>query len=238
MQEFEEDYYAILGVEETATPEEIRKAYLGLAKKLHPDRYPNDPAQREIAQREFAKVTRAHDIVGDAQRRTEYDALRTLSKVRSSGNNLPAAAAGNGNKAEPVPLSQSGMETPAPANQAVDDENINIKWANKHLERADDLFRKRKFQEAETAMKEAIRLVPLEPRYHNKMAEIYLARGWRTLATTEVQASLRIDPRNSEAKVLDARIKQLTSTQSTSQKVKGKGGILDQIKNLFSNKKR
>ena len=43
MQEFEEDYYAILGIESDASQEDIRKAYLSLAKKLHPDRFPNDP---------------------------------------------------------------------------------------------------------------------------------------------------------------------------------------------------
>lgn len=83
MQGFEEDYYAILGVDEAAPPGEIRKAYLRLAKKLHPDRFPNDPEQRALAHTEFAKVTRAHDVVCDAQRRAEYDALRSLSKKRA-----------------------------------------------------------------------------------------------------------------------------------------------------------
>ena len=83
MQEFEEDYYATLGVEIDASQEEIRRAYLALAKKLHPDRFPNDAEQRAIAQKEFAKVTRAHDVIGDSERRGEYDALRSLAKRRS-----------------------------------------------------------------------------------------------------------------------------------------------------------
>jgi tetratricopeptide (TPR) repeat protein len=60
------------------------------------------------------------------------------------------------------------------------DDSINVKWANKHLGRADELLKKKRYQEAETAMKEAIRLVPLEPKYHNRLAEVYLARGWKT----------------------------------------------------------
>ena len=69
MLEYNEDFYAVLGVEETAAPEEIRKAYLKLAKKLHPDRFPNDPEKRAEAQAEFSKVTRAHDVLSDAKQR-------------------------------------------------------------------------------------------------------------------------------------------------------------------------
>ncbi len=229
MQEFDEDFYAILGVEQEATPEEIRKAYLRLAKKLHPDRFPNDPEQRATAQTEFAKVTRAHDIVGDAQRRSEYDTLRELKKNRTQVASDPSGQTGKQSK-------ETGRFAPSRTSQTIsEEENINIKWANKHLNRAEDLFRRKKFQEAETAMKEAIRLVPLEPKYHNKLAEIYLARGWKTLAMTEVQAALRVNPKDNEAKVLEAKIRTLTKT---AEQAKSKTGILDQFKNLFSKKKR
>lgn len=225
MQEFDEDFYAILGVDESATPEEIRKAYLTLAKKLHPDRYPNDPDQRALAQTEFAKVTRAHDIVSDSQRRTEYDTLRELKRNRTA---KPEVAS----EPEPLHLAQARKWQ---AQTTTDEENINTKWANKHLTRAEDLFRRKRYQEAETAMKEAIRLVPQEARYHNKLAEIYLARGWKTLAMTEVQAALRANPRDNEAKVLEVKIRNLTKTSAqTTQKM----DFLTQLKNLFSGKKR
>ena len=232
MQEFDEDFYAILGVEQEAPPEEIRKAYLRLAKKLHPDRFPNDPEQRATAQTEFAKVTRAHDIVGDAQRRSEYDTLRELKRNRTQApSDLDGTIDQNANQRKDTGrFSQS-----RPSANGAEDENINIKWANKHLSRAEDLFRRKKFQEAETAMKEAIRLVPQEPRYHNKLAEIYVARGWKTLAMTEVQAALRVNPKDNEAKVLEAKIRTLTKTAEQS---KAKNGFLTQVKNLFSKKKR
>ena len=236
MQEFEEDYYAILGVEQTASLDEIRKAYLALAKKLHPDRFPNDPEQRVAAQREFAKVTRAHNVISDAESRAEYDALRVLAQKRASQSSENLAASGT--------KDENGMDKSDPAIASdqskgrSETDNINVKWANKHLERADDLYRRKRYQEAETAMKEAIRLVPTEPKYHNKLAEIYFARGWRTLAMTEVQASLRIDPKDVEARTLEVKIKAATREQTLtgSLPAKGKKGLFEQIKEILTKK--
>ena len=224
MTEFEEDYYAILGVEETATPEEIRKAYLKLAKKLHPDRFPNDEQGKEAAQAEFRRVTQAHYIVGEAERRVEYDRLRQLAKSRM--------ALQGGEPGAP------GVKADAPAQdlgQSQTAENINQKWAAKHLARADDLYRRRRYQEAETSVKEAIRLVPTEAKYHNKLAEIYLARNWRTYAMTEVQAALKLDPKDPDAKNLETRIKALSREQDASGK-RSKKGFFAQLKQLLNKK--
>ncbi len=236
MQEFEEDYYAILGVEETATAQEVKKAYLKLAKQLHPDRYPNDPDQRARAQREFARVTRAHDIVSDDERRAEYNAVRILKKKKEQEElerELEATRVDNPSMEE-----TQSMKSPRASGQNFDgvspDETINVKWANKHLVRAEELLKRRRFQEAETAMKEAIRLCPKEPRYHNKLAEIYFARGWNTLAMTEVQTSLRIDSRDPEARTLEVRIKALVKDDSG--KSGKKKGFLEQLKEILTKK--
>ncbi|MDQ5967336.1 MAG: DnaJ protein [Cyanobacteriota bacterium erpe_2018_sw_39hr_WHONDRS-SW48-000098_B_bin.30] len=235
MQEFEENYYAILGVEPDSTQEEIRRAYLSLAKRLHPDRFPNDPDQRAIAQKEFAKVTRAHDVVGDPERRNEYDTLRSLAKRRSeivsTGSFVVSSVIPDDARLHTA--EGEGGEVNKPG-----DDHINVKWANKHLARADDLIKKKRYQEAETAMKEAIRLVPNDPRYHNKLAEIYLARGWKTLASTEVQTALRLDGTNPEARTLDVRIKSLmkeTGSQTQPNQAKKKG-LMDQLKEILNKK--
>lgn len=63
-----DDPYLTLGVGRTATDEEVRRAYLKLVKELHPDINPK-PAAHE----RFKKVTAAHDILGDATRRRQFD---------------------------------------------------------------------------------------------------------------------------------------------------------------------
>ncbi len=64
------DPYETLGVARTATPEEIKKAYLRLAKKLHPDLNPGD----KTAEERFKEVSAANDFLSDAERRRRYDA--------------------------------------------------------------------------------------------------------------------------------------------------------------------
>ncbi len=223
--EFEEDYYGILGVEEDSAPEEIRKAYLRLAKKLHPDKFPNDEPGKQAAQAEFRRVTQAHYVLGESERRAEYDRFRQLAKARHLLRN-----------AEPTniaPTQTDQSQTATTQSKPVLDENINRKWADKHLSRADEYFRRRNYQEAETAIKEAIRLVPGEGRYHNKLAEIYLARNWRTYAMTEVQAALKLNPKDPDARNLEAKIKAANRDTGRTSKV-GKKGLLDQIKDLFA----
>lgn len=63
------DYYAVLGVAQDADTAAIKRAYRRLALECHPDRFPGDPA---AAQR-FRDVSRAYEILGDPQKRAQYD---------------------------------------------------------------------------------------------------------------------------------------------------------------------
>lgn len=63
------DYYAVLGVKKDASAEEIRKAYKKLSRENHPDRKPNDA----VASEKFKQVQEAWDVLGDAQKRQQYD---------------------------------------------------------------------------------------------------------------------------------------------------------------------
>lgn len=64
------DYYKVLGVEKTATADEIKKAYRKLAKKYHPDANPTDKKQ---AEEKFKEVSEAYEVLGNAENRKKYD---------------------------------------------------------------------------------------------------------------------------------------------------------------------
>lgn len=65
------DYYKILGVEKTATTDQIKKAYRKLARQHHPDVNPNDPE----AERKFKEVNEANEVLSDPDKRQKYDQL-------------------------------------------------------------------------------------------------------------------------------------------------------------------
>jgi curved DNA-binding protein CbpA len=229
MQELQEDLYAILGVQEQASADDIRKAYLKLAKKLHPDRFPNDPEKKAAAQAQFAIVTRAHEVLGDSRQKDEYDALRSLARSRAVLDD----GTGGGQPVSAVAAAATGGASAA-EKQAESKEQ----WASKHSQRAAEYIVRKKFQEAETASKEAIRLDPTRTKYRLQLAEIYLARGWKTLAMTEVQTAMRLDPDDSDAKAMESRLKSAMKTDAKAQEAakKGSGGFLDQLSKLLGKK--
>ena len=63
------DYYKILGVDKSASQEDIRKAFKTLARKHHPDLNPNDPD----AKRRFQEINEANEVLGDPEKRKKYD---------------------------------------------------------------------------------------------------------------------------------------------------------------------
>ncbi len=63
------DYYKILGLERSASEDDIKKAYRTLAFKYHPDRNPDS----KTAEAKFKEVNDAYQVLGDAVKRSEYD---------------------------------------------------------------------------------------------------------------------------------------------------------------------
>ena len=63
------DYYEVLGVEKSASADEIKRAYRKLAKKYHPDLNPDN----KEAEEKFKEVSEAYEVLSDSQKRANYD---------------------------------------------------------------------------------------------------------------------------------------------------------------------
>lgn len=63
------DYYKILGVDKTATQDDIKKAFRKLARQYHPDLNPNDPNAKE----RFQAINEANEVLSDPEKRKKYD---------------------------------------------------------------------------------------------------------------------------------------------------------------------
>jgi len=110
----QKDYYAVLGVNASATADEIKKQYRRLAKQYHPDTNKGDPKAAE----RFKEISEAHNVLGDAEKRKQYDEMRRLGAFdpftarggpRGGANTRPGGAGyGGGPRMEDIDIGGLG----------------------------------------------------------------------------------------------------------------------------------
>jgi molecular chaperone DnaJ len=89
----QQDLYKVLGVDKKATQDEIKKAYRKLARQYHPDTNPGDTS----TEARFKEISAAHDVLGDPEKRKEYD--RRGPSPFAGGNPFGGGAGGPGGAA-------------------------------------------------------------------------------------------------------------------------------------------
>lgn len=91
------NYYQILELTQTATAEEIKKAYRRLSKKYHPDANPGNMQ----AQERFQEISEAYVVLGDEKKRKEYDVkLQEGSRQQGQAQKQKTGGQGNGRRPE------------------------------------------------------------------------------------------------------------------------------------------
>jgi molecular chaperone DnaJ len=84
------DFYAVLGVSASASQDDIKKQYRKLAAKHHPDKNQSDPKAAE----RFKEISEAYQVLGDAEKRKQYDDMRRLGAFGGYGGGPRPGRAG------------------------------------------------------------------------------------------------------------------------------------------------
>ena len=82
---FDKDYYQVLGVAKNATQAEIKKVYRKLAQQHHPDANQGNKDSEE----RFKEISAAYDVVGDPEKRKQYDEVRDMAASGVGGGGFP-----------------------------------------------------------------------------------------------------------------------------------------------------
>ncbi|MFM8270229.1 MAG: DnaJ C-terminal domain-containing protein [Pseudomonadota bacterium] len=101
----DKDLYEILGIKKEATESEIRKAYLKLAKKYHPDVNPGD----KVAEQKFKEINLAYEVLKDEKKRTQYDQMRAMGTNPFARARAGAGAGAGGYAPGPEGFDQFGL---------------------------------------------------------------------------------------------------------------------------------
>lgn len=192
-------YYEIIGVDVGASPSEIKKAYLKMARNFHPDRYQNfpDSSLQDMLKTLFSSINEAYNTLSDKIKREEYDKilLKKITKKDAASGKISAEEQFN-----------RGMDEYRKGNfwGAVDF----LRWATRKDPAKADYWAylslslskiSRRSKEAEEAILKAIELESYNAGYYVHLGTIYLQAGLNKRAVVQFEKALIWDPENKKA---------------------------------------
>ena len=124
-----DNYYSILGVQETANATEIKVRYRFLSQAYHPDKFASD-AHRQIAEYEFKRINEAYQVLSNPIQRARFDASRTRSAPPPKHESQPSS------EYEPPRSQPSHSATTRPAYQT--EQPIPSSWTKTYFGKSSD----------------------------------------------------------------------------------------------------
>jgi len=171
-------FYDCLNVRPMVKDPEIRRAYLALVKKYHPDRHGSEHLRdlQPLLQEILAKATEAYEALYNPSSRRCYD-----QSLRSEAPRGEAAAA-------PIEAPVAAPPTPS--------ENV----AARYYREATAYLGRKEYHEAVRLLEEAVQLDPSRGEYHRALAQALENNPkWRKEAESHYRAAMKIDPFDKEA---------------------------------------
>ena len=197
-------HYEVLGLPRSAAPDDVKRAYYALARRLHPDRFRRDTDEpiRQQIDAAFAKVTQAYEVLKDSRLRAAYD----MKLAPVGGEPGRRVAAGEGVRAE-----RAGGESPndPPPPPALSKESAQLARAEEVFQQGLTALQKNDLAQARRCLGEAALLVPRQARYRAYYGRA-LARdkGARRQSEAELQAAIALDEGNVSYRVMLAELYQ------------------------------
>lgn len=196
----EKNYYSILEIDRNANEREIRKAYLKLVKKYHPD---SKSSGNEADSEKFQSVIDAYKVLSDSKLRSDYNQT-FFGYQRAEKKKDPSIEAIN-LRAEK--LFNEGIEA-----YRIGDYNRAIEFLHiaVNLNPSNPLYlsslglafskKKRRLHEARNWCAKAVKLDPYNSIYHSNLASVYQGAGLYKVAHKYFKQALKLDPENQKAK--------------------------------------
>lgn len=198
-------YYSVLGVKNTATSEEIRKAYYRMAKEYHPDRHFSLPhKEKSKLNTLFAYITTAYSTLTNHASRKEYDTVVSAKPERSVSNQEIAAQ-----KFEQGMIELKREKFSEAARLFSEATYYDGSIAKYHYYYGLSLSRLGKNREAEKAIGRALKIDPYNADYLSEAGNIYLSMGFPLRAKGNFEKALKAMPSNTKAKEGLAKISEL-----------------------------
>ena len=198
---YDANYFQILGVPRAATAAEVKRAYYGLARRFHPDRFRQVVGDSERVEIEtaFALVTKAYETLQDEDEREAYVSRLPVESARPA-----AASASVQSKAAPQRAAAKNRDA---AKRQADPAAAPHYRAEESFQQGLAALDRNDADGARLFFGEAVRLAPQQARYHAFYGRSLMHEAaTRRQAESELQAAARLDPGNASYRVALAEL--------------------------------